>query len=76
MFLSVQPLEALLRFPALCMETKTCPKCGSTMQSEKHLQALGSEIELVSKSAFMGDRVKVHCCEKCGFIELYREKKE
>ena len=34
------------------MEALACPKCGSTMQAEKHLQALGSEVVLVSKSAF------------------------
>jgi hypothetical protein len=40
------------------------------MQSEKHLQALGSEVELVSKTAFSGDKIKVCYCEKCGYIEL------
>ena len=55
------------------MEVKTCPKCGSTMQSDKHLQALGSELELVSKIAFLGDKIRVHYCENCGYMELYRQ---
>lgn len=57
------------------MEDKTCPKCDSNMQSDKHLQSLGSETELVSKNGFLGDKVKVFYCVKCGYIELYREKK-
>jgi predicted nucleic-acid-binding Zn-ribbon protein len=45
------------------------------MQEDKHLQALGSEVELVSKDAFPGDKLKVCYCENCGYIELYRGKK-
>jgi predicted nucleic-acid-binding Zn-ribbon protein len=56
-------------------ETRACPKCGSTMRSDKHLQSLGSETELVSMNGFLGDRVKVFYCVKCGYIELYREEK-
>jgi len=52
-----------------------CPKCGSQMREDRHFQALGSEVELVSKDAFLGDEVKVFCCENCGYIELYRGKK-
>jgi predicted nucleic-acid-binding Zn-ribbon protein len=52
-----------------------CPKCSSQMQEDKHLQALGSEVELVSSSAFLGDKIKVFYCENCGYIESYRDKK-
>jgi predicted nucleic-acid-binding Zn-ribbon protein len=44
------------------------------MQSDKHLQALGSELELVSKIAFLGDKIRVYYCENCGYMELYRQK--
>lgn len=57
------------------MEDKTCPKCGSNMQGDKHLQSLGSETELVERNGFLGDKVKVFYCLQCGYIELYREKK-
>lgn len=57
-------------------ETESCPKCGSNMQEDKHLQSLGSETELVSENGFLGDKVRVFYCEKCGFIELYREQKK
>ena len=52
-----------------------CPKCGSQMLEDRHFQALGSEVELVSKDAFLGDKLKICYCEKCGYIELYRGKK-
>ena len=52
-----------------------CAKCGSQMQEDKHLQALGCEVELVSKDAFLGGKLKVFYCEKCSYIELYRDKK-
>lgn len=52
-----------------------CPKCDSQMQEDKHFQALGSEVELVSKDAFLGDKLQVFCCENCGYIEIYRGKK-
>lgn len=51
-----------------------CPKCGSQMLEDKHLQALGSEVELVSKDIFLGDKLKVFFCEKCGYIESYRDR--
>jgi predicted nucleic-acid-binding Zn-ribbon protein len=49
-----------------------CSRCNSPMQDDKHLQALGSELELVSYESFRGDRLKVFYCEKCGYVELYR----
>ncbi len=52
-----------------------CPKCGAQMQEDRHFQALGSEVELASKDAFLGDKLKVFYCEDCGYIELYRGKK-
>jgi predicted RNA-binding Zn-ribbon protein involved in translation (DUF1610 family) len=45
------------------------------MQSDKHLQSLGSETELVGKNGFLGDKMKVFYCVNCGYIELYRAKK-
>jgi predicted nucleic-acid-binding Zn-ribbon protein len=56
-------------------ETRTCPKCGSTMKGDRHLQSLGSETELVTKDGFLGDQVKAFYCVKCGYIELYRGRK-
>jgi hypothetical protein len=38
------------------MENKTCPKCGSDMQENKHLQTFGSELEPVSRNGFLGDK--------------------
>jgi predicted nucleic-acid-binding Zn-ribbon protein len=58
------------------MEGKTCPKCGSNMQGDKHLQSLGSETELVGKNGFLGDKVEVFYCVRCGYIELYREREK
>ena len=49
-----------------------CPKCGSEMREDRHLQALGCAVELVTTEAFLGDKVKTFYCQSCGYIELYR----
>ena len=43
------------------------------MREDKHFQALGCEVELVSKDVFLGDKLKVFYCENCGYLESYRE---
>jgi predicted nucleic-acid-binding Zn-ribbon protein len=52
-----------------------CPKCGCDMLEDKHLEALGCHVELVPAQGFLGDKVQVSYCEKCGFVELYHVKK-
>jgi predicted nucleic-acid-binding Zn-ribbon protein len=49
-----------------------CSKCGSEMREDRHLQALGCSVDLVTKEAFLGDKVKTYYCQSCGYIELYR----
>jgi predicted nucleic-acid-binding Zn-ribbon protein len=55
--------------------TKKCPKCGSEMVNDKDLGSYG-ELTLKNKDQFLGDNVLTYYCVKCGYIELYREKKE
>lgn len=58
-------------------EVKNCPKCGG--QTEKrYLQGYGGAYKLLTESDsfwFPGKREKVvaFVCQKCGFIELYKE---
>ncbi len=54
----------------------TCPKCGSYMNEDKHLEALGCHVELVPSEGFLGDKVLAFYCEKCGYVEVYRVKKK
>jgi hypothetical protein len=42
------------------------------MQEDRHLQALGCAVDLVTSEAFLGDKVKTFYCQSCGYIELYR----
>jgi hypothetical protein len=42
------------------------------MWEDRHLQALGCAVELVTTEAFLGDKVKTYYCHSCGYIELYR----
>lgn len=49
-----------------------CPKCNSNMNTDKHLHALGCEVELVRGGAFRDERIETRYCENCGYIELYR----
>jgi len=58
------------------MENKTCPKCNAGMQSDKHLEALGYETELVPEKGFIGDKIRVFYCGSCGYMELYQIKKK
>jgi predicted nucleic-acid-binding Zn-ribbon protein len=57
------------------MENKTCPKCGGEMACDRHLGSY-TEIMLKKGEQFLGDWIKVFYCVNCGFIELYREKRE
>ena len=45
------------------------------MNEDKHLEALGCHVELVPAQGFLGDKVLVFYCEKCGYVELYHLKK-
>jgi hypothetical protein len=45
------------------------------MNEDKHLEALGSHVELVPAQGFLGDKILVSYCEKCGCVELYQLKK-
>lgn len=58
------------------MPSNTCPKCGSYMLEDKHLEALGCHVELVPAQGFLGDKVLVSNCEECGYVELYHLKKK
>ena len=53
-----------------------CSKCGGQLREDRHLQVLNSEVELVEKEAFLGDKLRAFYCEQCGYVELYREKKQ
>lgn len=52
-----------------------CPKCNSEMIADKHLYALGCEVELVKGGAFRDDEIETRYCENCGYIELHRTAK-
>ena len=53
-------------------QPNTCPKCGGQQTEDKHLQALGSAVELAPAEGFLGDDVQAFYCEKCGYVEVYR----
>jgi hypothetical protein len=46
------------------------------MNEDKHLEALRCHVELVPAEGFLGDKVLVSYCEKCGYVELYHLKKK
>ena len=56
-------------------EARKCPKCGGEMGSDRRI-GLYTEITLKKGDEFVGERINVFCCKSCGFVELYREKKE
>jgi hypothetical protein len=54
-----------------CLVPSAVLKCEKT----NIFKALGYEVELVSKDAFLGDKFKVFYRENCGYVESYRDKK-
>ena len=46
------------------------------MESNRHLQSLNAEVELVTDEGFRGNKLVAFYCqnEKCGYVELYRVK--
>jgi predicted nucleic-acid-binding Zn-ribbon protein len=55
------------------MDSKTCPKCGSSMNTDKTL-ACYTPVSLVTPDQFIGDRLETFYCSSCGYVELYRKK--
>jgi ribosomal protein S27AE len=61
-------------------ETKKCPKCDGIMEDGRSLSTGYSlvewEVSLKKKKAILfGDKIIPFYCKKCGYIELYLEKK-
>jgi predicted nucleic-acid-binding Zn-ribbon protein len=56
-------------------EVTKCPKCGGKMERGKRLKSF-TEITLTKEDEYVGDSIHVFCCKDCGYIELYKEKKE
>ena len=54
---------------------KKCPKCSGEMEQAKNLAVAGG-ITLRKKSDYLGDQIIPFYCKNCGYIELYKEKKE
>jgi predicted nucleic-acid-binding Zn-ribbon protein len=60
-------------------EEQKCPKCGGNMVEGDRLvpsatHALGI-VTLAKRGDILGDAVMPNYCEKCGYIELYKEMK-
>jgi len=61
-------------------EVKKCSKCGGDMQREKLAGFLGRSIDVTETGEDWMKRkivpIYAFVCGKCGFAELYKEKKE
>ena len=62
---------------------KHCPKCNGTMeearvlQSERALEFINvGEVKLSRKNQLRSDAIIPYYCTECGYIELYKEKKQ
>jgi predicted nucleic-acid-binding Zn-ribbon protein len=56
-------------------EVRKCPKCDGEMEKGKGLAGYGF-VRYAKKGDLRGDKILAFHCEKCGFIELYKEKKD
>jgi len=61
-------------------EVKKCPKCDGIMEDARSLTTSWNlvewEVSLKKKKAiWFGDKITPFYCKKCGYIELYLEKK-
>jgi len=56
-------------------EVKKCPKCDEDMKKGFRLVSF-TEITVAKEGQHVGDYIDVFMCQNCGFIELYKEKKE
>ena len=56
-------------------EVKKCPKCDGEMKNGLRLVSY-TEITVAKENQPVGDYINVFMCQNCGFIELYKEKKE
>ena len=56
-------------------EVKKCPKCDGDMKKGFRLGSY-TEITVAKEGEIVGDYIDVFMCQNCGFIELYKEKKE
>jgi len=52
-----------------------CPKCDGKMQRGLRLISY-TEITVAKDGQFLGDYIDASVCTNCGYIELYKEKKE
>ena len=57
-------------------EVKKCPKCGGEMVKGEFLKNLPKVAISPKKLRKRYDTVIPTCCKNCGFIEMYREKKD
>jgi predicted nucleic-acid-binding Zn-ribbon protein len=57
-------------------EVKKCPKCGGEMVHGEFLKNLPKVTISPKKGRKRYDMVIPTCCKKCGFIEMYKEKKD
>jgi predicted nucleic-acid-binding Zn-ribbon protein len=56
-------------------EVKKCPKCDGEMKNDLRLVSY-TEITVAKENQPVGDYIDVFMCMNCGYIELYKEKKE
>ena len=56
-------------------EAKECPKCGGEMVEGKSLMSAGG-VTFAKEGDQFGDKIITYYCKNCGYIELYKEKKE
>jgi len=56
-------------------EVKKCPKCDGEMKKGFRLVSY-TEITVAKEKQPVGDYIDALMCMNCGYIELYKEKKE
>lgn len=60
------------------LDVKVCPKCSGQMVEASglvtHTRVLAG-VSLAKKGDILGDRIIPYYCEKCGYIEFYKEMK-
>jgi predicted nucleic-acid-binding Zn-ribbon protein len=62
-------------------ECKKCPKCGAEMEKGRDLfpasaTPLVFSVHMRKPEDWIGDKIVPFHCRKCGYIELYTERKE
>jgi len=56
-------------------DVEKCSKCGGSISKGKRLICF-TEVSLADEGEHVGDEIIASYCRNCGYIELYKEKKD